>query len=200
MLCPGADCDVCADWRLLQNRDLTLPLCASFAVGILFGFVYSFMALWLRQASMSASWYFAPYALVALFSAFVVMRRARSVSPPIIVGSAFLAMSLSLFILAITVVPASVVASGFLFALGYSITLPTIIVWAGQKFAPSEQGRPTALTNTVFNVGGMAGPMIAGIVIPIIGFSVLAFALCLLSAGVALWTVLVRQPDTENAR
>ena len=45
-------------WSLLRDRRLMLPLSASLAVGILFGFVYSFIALWLNKASMPMSWFF----------------------------------------------------------------------------------------------------------------------------------------------
>jgi hypothetical protein len=73
--------------RLLRDRFLILPLSASLSVGIIFGFVYSFIALWLRQASMPVTWFFGPYALIALFSAFVVMRRAKDKPAPTVVLS-----------------------------------------------------------------------------------------------------------------
>src|SRR5262249_28583765 len=65
-------------------------------VGILFGFVYSFIALWLNKASMPVSWFFTPYAAVALFSAFVIMCFARSMLPATVVATAFAAMAIAL--------------------------------------------------------------------------------------------------------
>jgi len=96
-------------------------------------------------------------------------------------------------ILAFVVVPASVVVSGILFALGYTVCLPTIVVWAGQTFAPAEQARSTALTNTVFNVGGALGQVIGGLAISNFGFSEFAFALCFLSAAVGGRAFFARQ-------
>jgi MFS family permease len=80
-------------------------------------------------------------------------------------------MTLSLIILAVVAAPSGVVMAGILFALGYSVTLPTVVVWAAQTCPPAEQGRSTALVNTVFNIGGVIGPLLGGFAIPVVGFS-----------------------------
>jgi len=155
--------------RLLRDRQISVPLVASVVIGMVAGIVYSYMALWLWQSHVNVSWFFSPYAAAALFSALVLTRGARNKPPQLVTAAAFLSVGLSAVLLAIDLDVTAAFASGVLLASGYTIILPTIIAWTCQYFPQSEQARPTALVNTLFNVGGVLGPLLVGWLLGSIG-------------------------------
>jgi MFS family permease len=81
---------------------------------------------------------------------------------------------------------ATALASGALLAAGYTIILPTIIAWTCRYFPPSEHARPTALVNSLFNAGGVLGPLLVGWLLGSVGFVGVVMGIALIAFLMAL--------------
>ena len=164
-----------ASYLVLLHQPVLVVLCtAIFVSGLLWAFVSTFLALWLRQSQLDVGLFFTPFAATMIVVRFALLRFTSRTSNQAMLAFALALMGAAHLVLATGIGPTSTVAAGILFALGYSALFPTAIVWANSNVTPGMHSRTTALLNVVFNVAGVLGPVALGYLIPAVGFGLSA--------------------------
>jgi MFS family permease len=191
-----------ASYLVLLRQPILVIICtAIFTSGLLWAFVSTFLALWMRQSELDVGLFFTPFAATMIVSRFGLLRFASARSKQAVLAAALALMGAAHVVLATGIGSTSAIAAGVLFALGYSALFPTAIVWANSKIVSDLQSRMAALLNVVFNIAGVAGPIGLGYLIPAVGFgysAAIGALLGLLTTLLLLWPAAHLPPRDEH--
>ena len=151
-------------WQLLRRKSLWAPNIGIGFVGIMWGFVVSFMALFLYRLRVPSSYFFSSCMLSVIVSRIVFLRYLSAWLPrEALVGGGVLGMAVAYGLLAgWTESPAQVVVCGVIFGTGYSLTFPVLSVWISGQFRPEDRGKPVALFGAIMHVGVFGVPLVVG--------------------------------------
>jgi MFS family permease len=184
---------------LLKSRQVLIPNFIVSIVGLLWGFVLSFMALLLVKNNVKTPYFFSVCTIVLLTSRlfvlkfFSVARREHTV----FVGLWLMATSycaLSLFqITNLTAVGAAVP-----FGIGYSLAFPIISVWVSDQFEPHDRGKPVALLSACFHLGIFLAPLPVGIINAYMSLQSIMLGLAIVAVAASM--LLLKTPLTESSR
>lgn len=174
--------------RLLRRPALRAPSLLVLAIGVIWGFSTSFMAVLLRERAIPVEYFFVTFTVMLVVGRFVLLRFTERHAPIIVLTAAALLLGGGyLMLAAFGTTPAGVIAGATVFALGHCITYPTLSVWATSAFAPAERVRPVALFNALFYAGIFAMPLFGGVAIAAWSVEALLYAMglfaLLLAAG-----------------
>lgn len=172
---------------LLADRRLWMPFLGVFTIGSVFGFVSSFMALFLLDQGVAVVYFFSTFT-VCFFGGRVLAVPFFERAPKwatVMVALILMCVGFLLLVVPGGTTPALAVAGGVIFGLGYTVAYPQLSVWVSDCFAPSARGRPIGLFNAFFNAGIYLTPLWTGASMATIGLRGPILVLCAASLGVA---------------
>ena len=172
---------------LLADRRLWMPFVGVFTVGSVFGFISSFMALFLLGEGVAVVYFFSTFT-VCFFGGRVLAVPFFERTPKwaaVMVALILMCAGFLLLIVPGGTTPTLVVAGGIVFGLGYTVAYPQLSVWVAEYFAPTARGRPIGLFNAFFNAGIYLTPLWTGVSMAAIGLRGPMLILCAASLSVA---------------
>jgi MFS family permease len=182
---PAANIKLGKVFSLFAVAGLRLPLLSIAVVGLMFGYVTSFLSLLLTTSGIDVSSFFIPFGVTMVLGRFTLLPAVEAASKQKVTACSLFLLAASFAVL--SAAPSSSVAliGGVLFGLGYSIAYPVLSIWASEDTEPSRRAEPLAAFNTVFNAGIMTIPYVVGSLASsggnrylMAGLAVLALALC----------------------
>jgi MFS family permease len=185
--------------RLLTMRSLWLPHAAIIVVGLMWGFMLSFMALYLQAQAIPVAFFFTSATLAMLASRFTIMGWLGRLPPGRVVTGGLVSMSTGYLVLALLPLDAKVVVlAGMVFGVGYSTAFPILSLWVADQFSMAERGQPMALFTAVFQASIFGVPfLVAGMSALAIG---LAQTLLVFSAVTLAFAVLLLVRSGRSTR
>ncbi len=188
---------------LLVDRRMRLPLIGVFTVGSVFGFVSSFMALFLIEQGVAVAYFFSTFTVCFFAGRLLAVPLFERAAKWLAVTLALVAMAAGFMVLvaATPVTPALTVAGGVIFGLGYTVAYPQLSVWVAGYFQPAARGRPISLFNACFNSGIYLTPLWTGALLTQIGLRAAMVILCAMALAVAgILAVYGRRLADEDGR
>jgi MFS family permease len=171
--------------HLLRMKSLWLPHAAIIVVGLMWGFMMSFMALFLQGHGVPVAYFFTSATLAMLLSRFTIMGWLGRLPGGRVVAGGLVAMSVAYLALASTTLTTpTVMLAGVVFGIGYSTAFPVLSLWVADQFPPAARGQPMALFTAMFQgaifgvpylVAGMS-TMAVGLAQTLIGFAIVSLA------------------------
>lgn len=178
--------------RASSLPNLRIPLITIFFVGMIFGFVPSFMAPLLIQQGIGVAYFFTSYTITMFLVRFFFLRFVETVPRLLLVAVSIGCMATAyLLVGAFGYVP-SVIIGGLFFGIGYAIAYPVLSAMVSQQFSPHQRATPVAVFNAVFQSGIMLTPYISAFAIERIGYPPVLHSLAVLGFLSAVF-VLVAQ-------
>lgn len=175
---------------LLLTRAIALPNVSILGVGFMWGFVVSFMALFLFRSGQPAASFFSSCMLTVIASRTFVLGFLVRFPRELIVAAGLFGMALAYFILGTAPLSSLLVSvCAVMFGFGYSLTFPVLSVWISDQFEPKQRGRPVALFGAIFHVGIFSVPLAAGLVSKYLSLG--SILICLAGTSVLLGAVLL---------
>jgi len=180
--------------RLLTMKSLWLPHAAIIMVGLMWGFMLSFMALLLKSDAIPVAFFFTSATLAMLLSRFTLMRWLGRMPARWVVTGGLVSMSAGYLALSSLALHASIVAAaGVVFGIGYSTAFPVLSLWVADQFPLDARGQPMALFTAMFQAAIFSVPYLVasmsatGMSLPqtLLPLSILALGFALLIALLA---------------
>lgn len=141
-----------------------LPMSGVIVVGFLWGFIASFLALYLSNNHIPMIYYFLPATGTLFLSRLALMKWIIRYPIATGVGFGFIGMGLANLILFYPSIP-TVIIAGAIFGLGYSFAFPLLSTWFSEHYPLHERAKPTAVFNACFQFGICLIPLISGYII-----------------------------------
>ncbi|MBT8561291.1 MFS transporter [Polynucleobacter paneuropaeus] len=147
---------------LCAKRFHTLGL-GIFSIGVLWGFVTGYMALYLSQHNFSVGLFFLPMSLALFGSRFGLLGILSGFSCPVLVACSFVLMACAFALVLNLHSPIPIILAGICFGVGYSLGFPILSVWVSDSFDIDQ--RPIALSafNASFYCGIFGVPSLIGL-------------------------------------
>lgn len=150
---------------VFANNRAFIPLVGIFCVGIIYGFIPSYMALFLKQKAVSVSLFFSSFTAVLLICRFYLLRFVSNVDKTLLVALGFFLMACSYLIADLSAFYGGIIASGAVFGVGYSVAYPNLSVYLALCFPEEQRGKPIAVFNMLFFSGIYLTPLCGGMII-----------------------------------
>lgn len=133
-----------------------------FSIGVLWGFVTGYMALYLSQHNFSVGLFFLPMSLALFGSRFGLLGILGGFSRPILIACSFGLMACAFALVLSLHSPLLIIVAGICFGVGYSLGFPILSVWVSDSFDIDR--RPIALSafNASFYCGIFGVPCLIG--------------------------------------
>jgi MFS family permease len=179
---------------IIRTKSAFLPNAAIVIVGLLWGFMLSFMALYLSAQKVPATVFFSAATLSMVVSRFTVMAWLGKKPRELTAGSGLILMGLGYAMLPICGSHVALVGiSAIIFGLGYSTVFPVLSLWATDQFELSQRGRAMAVFTGFFQAAIFLVPLIAGSLLRVIGFAELLLTLSVISLLFGLYVMTRRR-------
>jgi MFS family permease len=167
---------------ILRTRSILMPNSAITIVGLMWGFMLSFMALYLEKVKIPATVFLSGATLSMLVSRVTIMAWLGKKPKHLISGLGLVLMGLGYAVLPICGSnPVAVGVSALVFGLGYSTVFPVASVWATDQFDPAQRGRVTAVFTAFFQGAIFIVPWIAGAALKAFSFGEVLLTLAIAS-------------------
>ena len=124
-----------------------------FSIGLLWGFVTGYMALYLTQHYLLVGLFFLPMSIALFGSRFGLLRLLGGFSRHTLVACSFGFMACAFTLVLSSNNPISIIAAGICFGIGYSLGFPILSIWVSDIFDIDQ--RPIALS--IFNASFYCG-------------------------------------------
>lgn len=184
-------------FTILRNKSVLLPNAAIAVVGLMWGFMLSFMALYLSTIKVPASVFFSGATLSMVVSRFTVMAWLGRKPKHLTAGLGLVLMGLGYAILPLCGSnPVAVGMSALVFGLGYSTVFPVLSLWATDQFEPTQRGRAMAVFTAFFQGAIFIVPWTAGAALRAFSFGDVVVALAAISFVVGAYLLTRRSEET----
>lgn len=185
-------------WQIISDRSAILPNSAIAMVGLMWGFMLSFMALYLHRAHVPATTFFSSATGAMVVSRFTVMAWLGRWPRHLVAGLGLILMACGYAALALASPGVGiVVGSALVFGLGYSTAFPVLSLWATDGYPAAQRGRPMAVFTASFQASIFVVPFIVGLVGGLIGIGGALLSLAAASGVFGLWLVARRSSAAE---
>ncbi len=149
---------------VFKKKSNYLPMSGVIVVGFLWGFIASFLALYLSKNHIPMIYYFMPATGALFLSRLFLVKHIIRYPIATGVGFGFACMTLgNLFLFFPSSL--SVILAGGIFGLGYSFAFPLLSTWFSDQYPIHERAKPTAIFNACFQFGICLIPLISGYII-----------------------------------
>lgn len=172
------------------SRATVTPNLAITFVGLMWGFMLSFMALYLNRAGIHATMFFSSATGAMVVSRFTLMAWLGKQPRHAVVGLGLILMAIGYAALPFAASSvAMVTASAAVFGLGYSTAFPVLSLWATDRFPVAQRGRPMAVFTAIFQASIYVVPFLVGHLGGLLGMDGWLLLLAAASAlfGLSLW-------------
>jgi MFS family permease len=176
--------------RIIRTRSTILANVAIAIVGLMWGFMLSFMALYLSAVRVPTAVFFSGATLSMVLSRFTIMAWLGKKPKEIVAGAGLIFMSIGYVLLPFCGSSATLVAlSAIIFGFGYSTVFPVLSLWSTDEFAIRQRGRAMAVFTGVFQTAIFIVPILAGRAARFVGFDGILFTLAAVALPVGLYTM-----------
>ena len=149
---------------LLRSREVLVPVLMVAVVGLLWGFVVSFMALLLYKNNVKTPYFFSVCTIALVSSRILVLKMFTAARREYAISAGLWLMAISYFALSVFQITIfTTVGAGLLFGMGFSFAFPVISVWISDQFEAGDRGKPLALFSACFQSGLFAAPLLVGL-------------------------------------
>jgi MFS family permease len=183
-------------WQLLGSPSLRTPTLVMLLIGLAFGAVLTFVALYIRETKLdfNAGWFYLAAALSSFSIRIITGRASDRYGRGLFITGSLVCYSLSMLLLSQAKSAVSFLLAGFLEGAGGGTLIPMMIALISDRSHSSERGRVFALCIGGFDVGiAIAGPVFGGFIEPLGYHSIFS-----LSTGLAILALLVFM--TQNSQ
>ncbi|MEW6497579.1 MAG: MFS transporter [Cyanobacteriota bacterium] len=149
-------------WQLLGSPRLRIPTLVMLLVGLIFGALATFVALYIREANidLNAGWFYTAAAMSSFCSRFATGRASDRYGRGLFITIGLVCYILSMLLLSQAQSGVSFLLAGFIEGAGAGTLLPGIIALISDRSYSHERGRVFALCIGGFDVGlAIAGPV-----------------------------------------
>lgn len=183
---------------ILRTKSVLLPNLAIVVVGLMWGFMLSFMALYLNTIKVPTTVFFSGATLSMLVSRFTIMAWLGRKPKHLTVGLGLVLMGLGYAVLPLCGSnPLAVGTSALMFGLGYSAAFPILSLWATDQFELAQRGRAMAVFTALFQGAIFIVPWIAGSALKAFSFGDVVVALAAISTVVGLYVMTRRSAESR---
>jgi MFS family permease len=184
---------------IVRTRSVLLPNAAIVVVGLLWGFMLSFMALYLKTIQVPTAIFFSGATLSMVVSRFTIMAWLGKKPKHLTGGLGLVLMGLGYALLPLCGSnPLAVGTSALVFGFGYSTVFPVLSLWATDQFEPAQRGRAMAVFTAFFQGAIFVVPWTAGAALKVFGFADVVVALAAVSFVVGLYVMTRAGGNKQN--
>ncbi len=183
-------------WRLLWSPRLRIPSAVMLLIGLVFGAVATFVALYIREAKvdLNVGWFYTAAAISSFGIRLVIGRASDRYGRGLFITASLVCYALGMLLLALARSPVYFLLAGFLEGAGGGTLIPMIIALISDRSESHERGRIFALCISGFDLGiAIAGPVF-GTFAQQLGYQ----GIFALSAGLAMLALIVFM--TQNSK
>lgn len=159
---PNKDSGVLSYGMVLSRREVVHVLMAVYGVGLIFGIVPSYLAVYILERGGDVGSFFTVFALALFGSRFVIAPLIEQLEGGQIVAAGALLMGIAYVTASLSVTPVLCAMAGLVFGLGYSVCYPRLSVMSVLPFDEHDRERPIALFNCCFVAGTSTTPYLIG--------------------------------------
>ena len=149
-------------WKLLGSPRLRIPTLVMLLVGLIFGSLATFVALYIREAKvdLNVGWFYTAAAMTSFCSRFFTGRASDRYGRGLFITVSLVFYCLSMLLLAQAQSPVAFLLAGLLEGAAAGTLIPTMIALISDRSYAHERGRVFALCLGGFDVGiAIAGPL-----------------------------------------
>jgi MFS family permease len=176
--------------RIIRTRSTILANIAITVVGLMWGFMLSFMALYLSAVRVPTAVFFSGATLSMVLSRFTVMAWLGRKPKEIVAGVGLIFMAGGYALLPFSGSNATLVAlSAIIFGLGYSTVFPVLSLWSADEFAIPQRGRAMAVFTGFFQSAIFVVPILAGGALRFVEFDSVLLTMAAVAMLVGIYTM-----------
>jgi len=195
---PSRSIELFSYLTILRAKSILLPNLAIAVVGLMWGFMLSFMALYLSTIKVPTSVFFSGATLSMVVSRFTIMAWLGRKPRQLTAGIGLVLMGLGYAILPLCGSnQLAVGTSALVFGLGYSTVFPVLSLWATDQFELAQRGRAMAVFTAFFQGAIFVVPWAAGVALKAFAFGDVVVMLAAVSLIVGLYVMTQRSPETR---
>lgn len=149
-------------WRLLASPRLRIPALVMLLIGLVFGAVATFVALYIREAKIdfNAGWFYSAAAMSSFMIRLVTGKASDRYGRGIFISASFVFYTLGMFMLSVAHTPVYFLLAGLLEGAASGTLIPIMIALISDRSYPHERARIFALCIGGFDLGiALAGPI-----------------------------------------
>lgn len=153
-------------WRLLASPRLRIPALVMLLIGLVFGAVATFVALYIREAKIdfNAGWFYTAAAMSSFMIRLVTGKASDRYGRGIFISASFVFYTLGMFMLSVAHTPVSFLLAGLLEGAASGTLIPVMIALISDRSYPHERARIFALCIGGFDLGiALAGPIFGSV-------------------------------------
>ncbi len=149
-------------WRLLASPRLRIPALVMLLIGLVFGAVATFVALYIREAKIdfNAGWFYSAAAMSSFIIRLVTGKASDRYGRGMFISASFVFYTLGMFMLSVAHTPVYFLLAGLLEGAASGTLIPIMIALISDRSYPHERARIFALCIGGFDLGiALAGPI-----------------------------------------
>jgi MFS family permease len=149
-------------WNLVSSPRLRIPAVVLMLVGLAFGAISTFVALFIREtgADLNAGWFFTAAAIASFSMRLVAGRSSDRYGRGIFITGSLVCYALAMLMLSQAQNPQMFLLAGFIEGAGAGTLLPMMVALISDRSAASERGMVYSVAIGGFDVGiAIAGPV-----------------------------------------
>ncbi|MBE9126141.1 MULTISPECIES: MFS transporter [unclassified Coleofasciculus] len=157
-------------WRLLTSPRLRIPATVLLLVGLAFGSLSTFIALFIRETgiNLNAGWFFTAAAIASFMMRLVAGRASDRYGRGLFITGSLICYGLSMVLISQARSPQAFLLAGFIEGAGAGTLLPMMIALISDRSSGTERGQVFAACISGFDLGiAIAGPVFGAIADPL---------------------------------
>ncbi|HBL10142.1 MAG TPA: MFS transporter [Cyanobacteria bacterium UBA11162] len=149
-------------WQLLVSSRLRIPALVLLLVGLAFGSITTFIALFIRETgvNLNPGWFFTAAAIASFIIRLVIGRASDRYGRGLFITGSLVCYGLSMIMISQAQSPQAFLVAGFFEGAGAGALLPLMIALISDRSSASERGQVFAISVSGFDLGiAIAGPV-----------------------------------------
>lgn len=158
-----ASINVKSYFQVLGSKKFQCLTFGIFAIGLLWGFVIAYISLYFSRHHLAVGLFFFPMSITLFCSRFGLLGILNNFSNNYLVACSFGLMAFAFILILNIHSPFSLIFSGLIFGLGYSLGFPILGVWVSDIFESDRRPIAMSLFNASFYSGIFGIPFLLGL-------------------------------------
>lgn len=153
-------------WRLLSSPRLRIPATVLLLLGLAFGSLSTFIALYIRETgiNLNAGWFFTAAAIASFMMRLVAGRASDRYGRGLFITGSLVCYGVSMVLVSQARSPQAFLLAGFIEGAGAGTLLPMMIALISDRSSATERGQVFAACISGFDLGiAIAGPVFGAI-------------------------------------
>lgn len=150
---------------IFKNKNIFYPLVIILIHGLLFGFIPSFMSMFLEEKSIHVGFFFPAFSGGLFLVRFIFMKYLQKINFKVLTFKGILLISTAYFIIIFYTRPITVLLSGIIIGFGFSFMYPVLGVQITKIVNENESSKAMSIFNFFFQIGIYGSPFIGKFII-----------------------------------